>query len=168
MAWKKIAETVGVSACLVCGNPAFDFVPGADMDDPQALVRCGKCGHVCPCHSVHKGGHRIKRGHLKFKRDQSFQLYDGCYQRQTNPLLPRSTQYPEQHWFDVVHVRPDLVHPATRTMMSCLTLCGPIAGAAEHGSETSTANNIPTNSAPDAIIVNRSDTSTSLSKIVAR
>jgi hypothetical protein len=48
-------------------------------------------------------------------------------------------------------------------MMSCLTLCGPISGAAEHGSETGAANNIPINSAPDAIIVNRSDMSASLS-----
>jgi ferredoxin len=48
MTWKKVVKVVGVSECPVCGNPAFDFEPNADIDDPRALVRCGKCGRVCP------------------------------------------------------------------------------------------------------------------------
>jgi hypothetical protein len=48
VAMKKVVEVVGVSACPVCDNGAFDLEPGADIDDPHALVRCGKCGHICP------------------------------------------------------------------------------------------------------------------------
>ena len=47
--------------------------------------------------------------------------------------------------------------------MSCLTLCGPINGAAKDGSETGAANNTPTNRAPDTVIMNRSDMFLSLS-----
>lgn len=46
MARKKIVEVTAISACLKCGNPAFDLEPGQDLDDPGARVRCGKCGHV--------------------------------------------------------------------------------------------------------------------------
>jgi ferredoxin len=54
MTWKKVVRVVGVSVCPVCGNPAFNFEPGADVDDPHALVRCGKCGHVCTADQFHK------------------------------------------------------------------------------------------------------------------
>ncbi len=47
MAWKKIVEVVAVSACPVCGNAGFDFEPGADIDDPEALIKCGEYGHAC-------------------------------------------------------------------------------------------------------------------------
>lgn len=43
MAWEKIVKVVAVSACPVCGNGGFDFELGADIDDAQAMVRCGKC-----------------------------------------------------------------------------------------------------------------------------
>ena len=46
MVWKKVVR-VTVAACPKCGNRAFDFEPGHDMDDPEAVVRCGRCGHVC-------------------------------------------------------------------------------------------------------------------------
>jgi ferredoxin len=48
MAWEKVAKVVAVSACPVCGNDGLDFERGVDIDDPQAIVRCGKCGHLCP------------------------------------------------------------------------------------------------------------------------
>ena len=48
MLWKKVVKVVGVSECPVCGNRAFDFEPGAAIDDPHAMVRCGKCKRVCP------------------------------------------------------------------------------------------------------------------------
>jgi hypothetical protein len=48
MTWKKVVKVAGLSGCPVCGNPAFDFEPCADIDDPHAMVRCGKCKHVCP------------------------------------------------------------------------------------------------------------------------
>jgi uncharacterized Zn finger protein len=54
MTWEKVVRVVGVSACPVCGNPAFDFEPGADKDDPHALVRCGKCGRVYAADQFHK------------------------------------------------------------------------------------------------------------------
>lgn len=47
MAWKKVVRVVAVSACPKCGNSGFDFEPGHDMDDPEAMVRCGRCGYVC-------------------------------------------------------------------------------------------------------------------------
>jgi hypothetical protein len=53
--WKKVVQLVGVSACPRCGNHAFDYEPGTDIDDPNGLVRCGKCGHVCP------GGEFLRR-----------------------------------------------------------------------------------------------------------
>jgi rubredoxin len=46
MVWKKIVERVAVSACPVCGNGGFNFEPDADIDDPHAMVKCGKCGFV--------------------------------------------------------------------------------------------------------------------------
>ncbi len=45
--WKKVVQVVAVSACPKCGNRAFDPEPGTNIDDPQGLVRCGKCGYVC-------------------------------------------------------------------------------------------------------------------------
>jgi hypothetical protein len=48
MVWKKIVRVTAVSACPKCGNNAFDFGPGADIDDPHAIVKCGACGHICP------------------------------------------------------------------------------------------------------------------------
>jgi ribosomal protein S27AE len=44
--WKKIVQVVAVSACPKCGNSGFDLEPGADIDDPHARIRCGKCGYV--------------------------------------------------------------------------------------------------------------------------
>jgi hypothetical protein len=44
---KKVLKLVGVSGCPVCDDRTFDFEPGADPDDFQAMVRCTKCGHVC-------------------------------------------------------------------------------------------------------------------------
>jgi hypothetical protein len=37
MAWNKVVKVVAVSACPVCGNGGFNFEPGADIDDPQAM-----------------------------------------------------------------------------------------------------------------------------------
>ena len=37
-----------VSECPKCGNRAFDLEPGTTIDNPQGLVRCGKCSYVCP------------------------------------------------------------------------------------------------------------------------
>lgn len=48
MAWEKIVQLVAVGACPRCDNRGFDFEPGANMDDPAAMVRCGACGYVCP------------------------------------------------------------------------------------------------------------------------
>jgi hypothetical protein len=47
MAWEKVVKVVAMSACPICGNGGFNFEPDADIDDPQAMVRCGKCRHVC-------------------------------------------------------------------------------------------------------------------------
>ena len=47
MAWEKIVRVVAVSACPKCGNGGFDLMPGEDIDDPKALLKCGRCGHVC-------------------------------------------------------------------------------------------------------------------------
>jgi hypothetical protein len=46
--WKKIVQVTAISACPKCGNRGFDLEPGGDIDDPRAMVKCGKCGHVCP------------------------------------------------------------------------------------------------------------------------
>jgi predicted nucleic-acid-binding Zn-ribbon protein len=48
MTWKKVVRVTAVSACPKCGNPAFDPEPGSDLDDPHALVKCGKCGWIGP------------------------------------------------------------------------------------------------------------------------
>jgi uncharacterized Zn finger protein len=47
MIWKKIVRIVAVSACPKCGNGGFDIEPGYDIDDYEAMVRCGACGYVC-------------------------------------------------------------------------------------------------------------------------
>jgi uncharacterized Zn finger protein len=54
MTWKKVVKLVAVSACPICGNRGFDLEPGADIDDLRAMVRCGKCGHVCPAYQFMK------------------------------------------------------------------------------------------------------------------
>jgi ferredoxin len=46
--WKKVVQVVAVSECPKCGNRAFDLEPGTTIDNPQGLVRCGKCSYVCP------------------------------------------------------------------------------------------------------------------------
>jgi hypothetical protein len=46
-AWKKVVQLVAVSACPKCSNSAFDPEPETNIDDPNGLVRCGKCGYVC-------------------------------------------------------------------------------------------------------------------------
>jgi ferredoxin len=46
--WKKVVQLVAASACPKCGNQAFDPEPGTGRNDPQGMVRCGKCGYVCP------------------------------------------------------------------------------------------------------------------------
>ena len=48
MVWKKVVQVVAVSECPKCGNRAFDHEPETTIDDPQGLVRCGKCSYVCP------------------------------------------------------------------------------------------------------------------------
>ena len=46
--WKKVVQVIAVSECPKCGSRAFDLEPGTNIDDPQGLVRCGKCSYVCP------------------------------------------------------------------------------------------------------------------------
>jgi ribosomal protein S27AE len=50
MVWKKIVKVFALSACPKCGNNGFDAQPGTDLDhldDPQAKVKCGRCGYIC-------------------------------------------------------------------------------------------------------------------------
>ncbi len=46
MAWEKVVQRVALSGCPNCGNRGFDLEPEQDIDDLEAVVRCGKCGHV--------------------------------------------------------------------------------------------------------------------------
>jgi hypothetical protein len=46
--WEKVVQVVAESACPKCGNRAFDPEPENNIEDPKGLVRCGKCGYVCP------------------------------------------------------------------------------------------------------------------------
>lgn len=52
MTWKKIVRRVPLSGCPNCGNGGFDLEPGEDLEDYEALVRCGNCGHVCRLNQV--------------------------------------------------------------------------------------------------------------------
>jgi uncharacterized Zn finger protein len=70
MAWKKVVMVVAVSACPVCGNGGFDLESGADIDDPHALVRCGKCGHVCTADQFSKSVAGSKPATTDFKPGQ--------------------------------------------------------------------------------------------------
>jgi hypothetical protein len=63
---------------------AFDFKPGADIDDPDGLVRRGTCRPVCRACQFITAVSGIKRGHLKIPeasmasaRDQYRSLWRG-------------------------------------------------------------------------------------------
>ena len=57
MALEKIVRLVAISACPGCRNPGFDLESGADVDDYEAMVRCGACGYVCPANEfTHASG----------------------------------------------------------------------------------------------------------------
>lgn len=44
--WTKIVRPVSYSACPICDSVGFNLEPGEDLDDPDPLVNCGRCGHA--------------------------------------------------------------------------------------------------------------------------